>query len=595
MAYAEFPSREKLYTDTQRIDIFKQLQKESLKKYCNNKPVKYPNIRLNNIDYLYHGKYHYLIYEPHKYRLYMLSDLFNDHCRAQCKFNLNLSPTEYYGINRNKVIESLQRKKKEVTPLNIREEIYLLTKECSIHNPLIIKYFINKFSAKKILDFSAGWGDRLIGAMLAGVDVYSGFDPNSCLQEGYQSIIKLFLPYSSNPNGSYSVTEARFEDAVLPKGILYDLVYTSPPYFELETYTDEPTQSTYGTKTQDDWLKNFLYVAIDKCMNSLADGGRIILYFSQKVGDTYMEKFMAWAKRHQHLYYIGNMFYSNPFLKDLHPIFIFKKSMTIPIELYNPPIEIIAIEDNSKKLYVVRDDLLVGGTKSRAIVQYIQQLLEKNPKTNELVYAGASNGYAQIALSYALYLMKSNIKLTIFFQATHLDEAHKLKRIAKYLYPNTNYIDVNGPLKKLWKELDQYMLLHKNAYPIKFGLDDPIFMDILLLALKDHLEKYVDKIKRLWLVAGSGTLLKTLYGLLPNTKFNIVQVGRPVDISSLDKNRVTLYVSGLPLYTKIDADIPYPTTKSYDGKIWEFSDKFENKDFIWNTAGIASNIYPKNY
>lgn len=153
-----FPYRSIIYSDAAKIDIFKQLQKEYLKRYCNDKYVTYPNIKLNNIDYLLNGKYNYLIYDPNKYQLYMLSDLFNDKCRALCTFGRHESPYSYYTHNREKILDYLKKKNLPSTPINIREEIYLHTKECSVHNPLIIKYFIQKYGAKNILDPSSGWG-----------------------------------------------------------------------------------------------------------------------------------------------------------------------------------------------------------------------------------------------------------------------------------------------------------------------------------------------------------------------------------------------------------------------------------------------------
>ena len=48
---------------------------------------------------------------------------------------------------------------------------------------------------------------------------------------------------------------------------------------------------------------------------------------------------------------------------------------------------------------VVRDDLLVGGTKQRAG----DYLIRNNPEINEWVYGSSrANGYAQIALSVLL-------------------------------------------------------------------------------------------------------------------------------------------------------------------------------------------------
>ena len=157
----DFPYRDTIYTDDDKIRIFKLLLTESLSKYSNESYTSYPNIKISNIDYLYGGKYVYLMSDPkNKYQLYMLSDLFNDHCRAMCRFGLHESPYVYYKKNKQLILDELAKRKLEPTKLNIREQIYLQTVECSIHNPLIIKYFIKKFQAKTILDFSSGWGDR---------------------------------------------------------------------------------------------------------------------------------------------------------------------------------------------------------------------------------------------------------------------------------------------------------------------------------------------------------------------------------------------------------------------------------------------------
>ncbi|MEM0353936.1 MAG: hypothetical protein QXW79_00005, partial [Thermoplasmata archaeon] len=463
--YAEFPFKEDLYSDEQRIEIFEKLKRESLKKYHSTRPPRHKNIKLHNIDFTYYGYYSYLIYDPQKYQLYMLSDLFNDHCRVQCHLKFRKSPIEFYSLNRDKIIMSLFNKNIKITPLNIREEIYIQGKICSIHNPLIIKYFIEKFSSKRVLDFCAGWGDRLIGALLSGVDIYTGFDPNTCLEEGYKKIIKMLLPYSPNPNGKYEVHIIGFEKAELPLDVKYDLVYTSPPFFDLETYSKEFTQSVpMNTNiTSDTWLKKFIIPSVVKCMNHLVENGKIVLYFSQGIGYDYIEKFIRWAKWKKSLHFLGSIIYSDPVFKSPQPIFIFQKSLKIPTELYNPPIEIQTIIHNFRKLYIIRDDKIIGGTKNRAMIQYIQQLLNENPNINELVYAGASNGYGQVAVSNTLYLLKSTIKLTIFYRKNDIDEdSSRIRKMVRHIYPYVRYIPVNGTMANVWDALNRYLQNQSN-------------------------------------------------------------------------------------------------------------------------------------
>ena len=54
---------------------------------------------------------------------------------------------------------------------------------------IVAKGLYNYFQAKNVLDFSAGWGDRLFAA--SSLDIkYLGLDPNYKLKDTYHSIIK---------------------------------------------------------------------------------------------------------------------------------------------------------------------------------------------------------------------------------------------------------------------------------------------------------------------------------------------------------------------------------------------------------------------
>jgi DNA modification methylase len=52
-----------------------------------------------------------------------------------------------------------------------------------------------------------------------------------------------------------------------------DLVLTSPPYFDLEVYTHEPTQSITKTPTYQDWADGFLHEIIKLGIEHLNPNG----------------------------------------------------------------------------------------------------------------------------------------------------------------------------------------------------------------------------------------------------------------------------------------------------------------------------------
>ena len=163
-----------------------------------------------------------------------------------------------------------------------RDWIYRSTIRCpGGFNPTFGGYLLLKYRPRfmnlKILDPSAGWGDRLIASVAslgAALNCYHGFDPNKTLTPGYNELIR-FL----NPSAECSVECSPFEDAMVRPGF-YDIVITSPPFFDLEEYSSDPSQSNIRYKTYGEWCDRFFTPYLKKCMMSLVEGGVLILYIS---------------------------------------------------------------------------------------------------------------------------------------------------------------------------------------------------------------------------------------------------------------------------------------------------------------------------
>jgi len=285
----------------------------------------------------------------------------------------------------------------------------------------------------------------------------------------------------------------------------------------------------------------------------------------------------------QNIHYMGNIFVAGKTLQNPTCLLIFLNSKTVPQVLYDPPLVIKRIIHNEKKLNVISDNMVIGGTKTRAILPYLKLLFRHSPKINSLLYLGASNGYAQVAFAYSLYLLKSNITLKIYFQDTKLDEAVQLMKLAKYIYPHTKYVVLKKPFREIWPLIEKEKEDNPNAYHVQFGLNEEVYLQGLQTSLQKQLINYPNKIKTLWIVGGSGALFNTLYSVLPETIFYVVQVGKELNV---DKERVVIHKSTYPLYSAIKVKVPYPTLKSYDGKIWEFMNEFNDGDYIWNVGGV---------
>ena len=98
--------------------------------------------------------------------------------------------------------------------------------------PAAALHFYRKYNATTVLDFTAGWGSRMVGALAADIN-YIGIDSNKSLKPGYNKIINTTKKYTNSKVNLYFKPAEEVDFSKLPK---YDFVFTSPPYEYLEFY-----------------------------------------------------------------------------------------------------------------------------------------------------------------------------------------------------------------------------------------------------------------------------------------------------------------------------------------------------------------------
>jgi DNA modification methylase len=116
----------------------------------------------------------------------------------------------------------------------------------------------------RVLDVCAGWGGRMIGAKSVGIKVhYTGIDPCAKTYEALRAIRdELGL---TNVTLINKPAEVALQELDPGPGATYDIALTSPPYYNLEIYSDEPTQSVSSSAVSDGyqtWLNTFLHPVI---------------------------------------------------------------------------------------------------------------------------------------------------------------------------------------------------------------------------------------------------------------------------------------------------------------------------------------------
>ena len=166
-------------------------------------------------------------------------------------------------------------KQTEVNPKVLRSCIALRKYIASQFRPATAKAVYDYFGAKDVLDFSSGWGDRLCGFLASDTSSYVGIDPNERLFSGYTRMIDDF----NVPKKRVEMFNSCAEDVVLGDRE-FDLVFTSPPYFNIERYTQEDNQSFKKYRKLENWLNDFLFKAIDLSWKHLKSKGHLVLNIS---------------------------------------------------------------------------------------------------------------------------------------------------------------------------------------------------------------------------------------------------------------------------------------------------------------------------
>lgn len=122
-----------------------------------------------------------------------------------------------------------------------------------------------------VWDMSGGWGGRLLGAIRANVEYYIATEPATLTRKG---LITLGTDYWKK-----SRFEIRKEGSEVyrPQKNSLSFCFTSPPYFDLEKYSDEKTQSFAKFDSKQAWIDGFLAQTFENCYHGLKKGKYMLI------------------------------------------------------------------------------------------------------------------------------------------------------------------------------------------------------------------------------------------------------------------------------------------------------------------------------
>lgn len=189
---------------------------------------------------------------------------------AQYKENVSARAGWYDPKTLEKAIRFQLRMGDPVTPVRVFRAVCATLRAPTNFRPCYAKAIVDKYCPPGgvVLDPCAGYGGRAAGTLASG-KVYVGVDPHPKAPHAYERLSKtlgLPLKFHASP----------FEDVDL--GILKaDLVFTSPPYFSVERYSTDPTQSWVRYRTWASWVSGFLEPLISKSLEHLKPEGLVCI------------------------------------------------------------------------------------------------------------------------------------------------------------------------------------------------------------------------------------------------------------------------------------------------------------------------------
>jgi len=154
---------------------------------------------------------------------------------------------------------------------------------CSQFKPNVAKVLYDKLDSKSILDFSAGWGDRLAGFYGSETgEYYLGIDPRKENHPIYQEQAEFYDKHRTmfEVDKSVDFVISPAEEVEFTQMGEFDTVFTSPPYFGVERYSYDDTQSWVRYKTIEEWNEKFLHKTLEKIWPSIKSGGYLMVNIS---------------------------------------------------------------------------------------------------------------------------------------------------------------------------------------------------------------------------------------------------------------------------------------------------------------------------
>lgn len=172
--------------------------------------------------------------------------------------------------------ENVKNKNNTKNHYTVLKEVYnICISAINIFRPIVAMEIYTKYKPTSILDFTCGWGGRLVGACALNIPKFTGIDINKNLEVPYEEMSH-FLHEQSSTDIQLIIADAVTFDY---SSLQYDMVLTSPPYFFLEKYSHN---ESYNNKKQE-MIEKFYIPVITNTFQYLSSGGYYCLNINKEI------------------------------------------------------------------------------------------------------------------------------------------------------------------------------------------------------------------------------------------------------------------------------------------------------------------------
>jgi len=187
--------------------------------------------------------------------------------------------------------------------------------------PCVAKSIYDKFCQNSdiVLDFCAGYGGRLFGAMACKkVKTYTGIEINFKTCVNLHNLYAFLCDYKQKPvtiiNQDSILGMQQFADQT------FDFCFTSPPYFDTEEYDDNKNQSSHKHEKYGEWFEEYLIKCVTEAKRV---SKRVAINIANTGGYDIADDLEKWLKTNKISYDISRLKLPSYGKHKYEPIFIF--------------------------------------------------------------------------------------------------------------------------------------------------------------------------------------------------------------------------------------------------------------------------------